>query len=179
MDRLFLPLILIAMMAVPGLAQDGVQVRIETEAGNVDFELYPSKAPVTVENFLKYVDGGFYTDGRFHRTVTMDNQPNNDVLIEVIQGGINLERREESFPPIELERTNKTGLLHTDGAISMAHGGPDTARSHFFICINDQLSLDFGGDRNPDGQGFAAFGRVVRGMDVVRKIQVARTGSNA
>ncbi len=176
MDRVFLPLVLIALMAVPGLAQDNVQVRIETEAGNIDVELYPSKAPVTVENFLKYVDGGFYTGGRFHRTVTMANQPNNDVLIEVIQAGINPERREESFPPIELERTNRTGLLHVDGAISMARGGPDTARSDFFICINYQPPLDFGGDRNPDGQGFAAFGRVVRGMDVVRKIQVAPHG---
>ena len=176
MDRLFLPLVLIALMAVPGLAQDDVQVRIETEAGNVDVELYPSKAPLTVENFLKYVDGGFYTGGRFHRTVTMDNQPNNDVLIEVIQAGINSERRGESFPPIELERTNRSGLSHVDGAISMARGGPDTARSDFFIRINDQPSLDFGGDRNPDGQGFAAFGRVVRGMDVVRKIQVASHG---
>ena len=176
MDRLFLPLVLIALMAVPGLAQDDVQVRIETEAGNIDVELYPSKAPVTVENFLKYVDGGFYTGGRFHRTVTMDNQPNNDVLTEVIQAGINPERRGGSSPPIELERTNKTGLLHTDGAISMARGGPDTARSDFFICINDQPALDFGGDRNPDGHGFAAFGKVVRGMDVVRKIQVAPHG---
>ena len=176
MDRVFLLLVLIALMAMPGLAQDDVQVRIETEAGHINVELYPSKAPVTVENFLKYVDSGVYTDGRFHRTVTMDNQPNNDVLIEVIQAGINPERREESFPPIELERTNKTGLAHVDGAISMARGGPDTARSDFFICINDQPSLDFGGDRNPDGQGFGAFGRVVRGMDVVRKIQVAPHG---
>ena len=106
----------------------------------------------------------------------MNNQPNNDVLIEVIQAGINSERREESFPPIELERTNRSGLSHVDGAISMARGGPDTARSDFFICINDQPSLDFGGDRNPAGQGFAAFGRVVEGMDVVRKIQMAPHG---
>ncbi len=163
----------LAVLAVPALGQDNVRVRIETGMGNVDLELYPSKAPATVENFLKYVEGGFYTGGRFHRTVTMDNQPNNDVLIEVIQAGINPERAEERFPPIDLERTNETGLLHVDGAISMARGGPDTARSDFFICINYQPSLDFGGDRNPDGQGFAAFGRVVRGMNVVRKIQVA------
>ena len=72
-----------------------------------------------------------------------------------------------------MERTSETGLRHVDGAISMAHGGPDTARSDFFICINFQPALDFGGDRNPDGQGFAAFGKVVLGIDIVRKIQSA------
>ncbi len=173
MKQMLALLVLVSSSTVNGLAQEDVQVRIQTDIGNIDVELYPSKAPVTVENFLKYVAGGFYTDGRFHRTVTKENQPNNDVLIEVIQAGINPERREEGFPSIPLERTNKTGLLHVDGAISMARGGPDTARSDFFICINYQPSLDFGGDRNPDGQGFAAFGKVVRGMDIVRKIQVA------
>ncbi len=173
MTRMLLLGICLAVLAVPALGQDNVQVRIETGMGNIDLELYPLKAPLTVENFLKYVDGGFYSGGRFHRTVTMDNQPNNEVLIEVIQAGVNPERTEELFPPIDLERTNETGMLHTDGAISMARGGPDTARSDFFICINYQPSLDFGGNRNPDGQGFAAFGRVVRGMNVVRKIQVA------
>ena len=71
-----------------------------------------------------------------------------------------------------------TGLLHKDGAISMARGAPDSATSGWFICINDQPSLDFGGARNPDGQGFAAFGRVVSGMDVVRKIQAAPSSSD-
>lgn len=101
----------------------------------------------------------------------MENQPDNDVRIEVIQASINAEHRDDQSPAIALERTNVTGLRHTDGAISMARGGPDTATSSFFFCINDQPSLDFGGDRNPDGQGFAAFGRVVSGMDVVRTIQ--------
>ena len=73
-----------------------------------------------------------------------------------------------------LERTTETGVSHRDGTISMARDGPDTATSDFFICIGDQPELDFGGKRNPDGQGFAAFGRVVRGMDVVRQIQTAR-----
>ena len=116
---------------------------------------------------------GFIRVAGFIRTVTMENQPNNDVRIEVIQAGINPDRREESLPSIALERTSDTGLRHVDGAISMARGGPDSARSDFFICINFQPSLDFGGDRNADGQGFAAFGKVVLGMDIVRKIQVA------
>ena len=79
----------------------------------------------------------------------------------------------ESFPPIPLERTSQTGILHTDGAVSMARGGPDTATHSFFICIGDQPSLDYGGMRNPDGQGFAAFGTVVAGMEVVRAIHRA------
>lgn len=173
MKQMLALLILVSSSAVSGLAQENVRVRIQTDMGNIDLELYPSKAPVTVENFLKYVDGGFYSGGRFHRTVTMENQPNNDVRIEVIQAGINPDRREESLPSIALERTSDTGLRHVDGAISMARGGPDSARSDFFICINFQPSLDFGGDRNADGQGFAAFGKVVLGMDIVRKIQVA------
>ncbi|HUR36217.1 MAG TPA: peptidylprolyl isomerase, partial [Terriglobales bacterium] len=75
--------------------------------------------------------------------------------------------------PIALERTTATGLKHVDGAISMARDGPDTATSDFFLCVGPQPELDFGGKRNPDGQGFAAFGRVTKGMDVVRKIQAA------
>ena len=172
MKRILMMLALLSF-AMAGAAQETVRVRIRTGVGNIDVELYPDKAPGTVANFLKYVDGGFYEGGRFHRTVTLDNQPNNDVLIEVIQAGINADRRGEGFDPIPLERTSVTGLRHEDGAISMARGGPDSARSDIFICIEDQPSLDFGGDRNADGQGFAAFGKVVDGMDVVRAIQAA------
>jgi peptidyl-prolyl cis-trans isomerase A (cyclophilin A) len=152
-----------------------VHVIIETELGKIEVELDAVKAPVTVANFLRYVDAGHYTGGRFHRTVKLrpDNQPQNTVKIEVIQAGVNPEKEKSGWPPIALERTNKTGLKHVDGAISMARDGPDTATSDFFICIGAQPELDFGGRRNPDGQGFAAFGRVTRGMDVVRKIQAA------
>ena len=152
-----------------------VHVVIETEMGKIEVDLDADKAPGTVANFLRYVDDGHYTGGRFHRTVKLrpDNQPQSTVKIEVIQAGINPEREKSGWPPIALERTNKTGLKHVDGAISMARDGPDTATSDFFICIGAQPELDFGGRRNPDGQGFAAFGRVTRGMDVVRKIQAA------
>jgi peptidyl-prolyl cis-trans isomerase A (cyclophilin A) len=173
MKRIFALLLLLWAFATTATAQESIRVRIRTEVGNIDIELYPGRAPGTVENFLRYVAGGFYEGGRFHRTVKLDNQPNNDVLIEVIQAGVNPERRGESFDPIPLERTNVTGLRHEDGAISMARGGPNSARSDIFICIEDQPSLDFGGDRNADGQGFAAFGKVVDGMDVVRAIQAA------
>lgn len=87
----------------------------------------------------------------------------------MIQGG-NIDERKE-FAPIPLETTRQTGLSHNDGTVSMARAAPATATSSFFICINDQPSLDFAGKRNKDGQGFAAFGKVIRGMEVVRKIQ--------
>jgi len=108
--------------------------------------------------------------GRFHRTVKLnpDNQPNNTVKIEVIQASSNPAK--QSFAPIPLERTSLTGLKHLDGAVSMARDGPDTVTSDFFICLGAQPELDFGGKRNADGQGFAAFGRVVKGMEVVKKI---------
>jgi peptidyl-prolyl cis-trans isomerase A (cyclophilin A) len=150
-----------------------VRVRVQTELGDIVLELDPVKAPGTTANFLKYVDGGHYDGGTFHRTVKMDNQPESPVKIEVIQAGVNPDRAKEGFPAIPIERTNSTGILHKDGVVSMARGAPDSATSGWFICINDQPSLDFGGARNPDGQGFAAFGRVVSGMDVVRKIQAA------
>ena len=150
-----------------------VRVRVQTELGDIVLEVDPVKAPITTANFLKYVDGGHYDGGVFHRTVKMDNQPESPVKIEVIQAGVNPARAREGFPALALERTSVTGLLHKDGAVSMARGGPDSATSGWFICINDQPSLDFGGARNPDGLGFAAFGRVVSGMDVVRKIQAA------
>jgi peptidyl-prolyl cis-trans isomerase A (cyclophilin A) len=153
--------------------KDVIHVLIQTERGDIDAELDTGKAPVTTANFLKYVDGKFYDGGSFHRTVTRDNQPDNKIRIEVIQAGIDPKREKDEFPPIPLERTNRTKILHKDGTISMARDGPDTATADFFICIGDQPALDFGGQRNPDGQGFAAFGRVVRGMEVVKKIQAA------
>jgi peptidyl-prolyl cis-trans isomerase A (cyclophilin A) len=151
-----------------------VRVRVETGLGAFEIELDP-RAPVTGANFLAYVDAGLFDGGRFHRTVRPDNQRDKPVPIDVIQGAPDA-RRQSSYPPaIRLERTNATGIPHKDGTISMARvaGEPDSGRGEFFICIGDQPSLDFGGARNPDGQGFAAFGRVVRGMDVVRRIQMA------
>lgn len=151
------------------------QIVVETEAGEIHVTLENEKAPGTVANFLRYVDAGMYDGGRFHRVVRMDNQPNDTIRIEVIQGGVNLERMTENGDPIPLERTSVTGLRHLDGTISMARFRPDSAISDFFICIGDQPELDFGGLRNPDGQGFAAFGKVTQGMDAVRSIQAGVT----
>ncbi|MBM3293717.1 MAG: peptidylprolyl isomerase [Candidatus Aminicenantes bacterium] len=143
-------------------------VVVKTEVGEFTVEVYADEAPLTAANFMKYVEAGLYDGTVFHRSVTPDSPRNRPVQIEVIQGG--QVAGEKSFPAIALERTSATGVKHVDGAISMARGGPDTATSSFFICVGDQPELDFGGKRNPDGQGFAAFGRVVAGMDVVRRI---------
>ena len=137
--------------------------------GNIKVEIYQEKAPITAGNFLSYVYDGLYNGTTFFRTVTMDNQPNNEVKIEVIQGG--QVPKEKEYEPIMLERTTKTGLKHLDGVISMGRFKPDSAKSSFFFCIGDQPELDYGGKRNPDSQGFAAFGKVIEGMDVVRAIQ--------
>ena len=150
-------------------AQNNITCLIKTALGNITIELYPAKAPLTVANFLKYVDAHLYDSSSFFRAVTLQNQPNNIIKIEVIQGG-NVDSLKE-FASIRMETTQQTGLLHKDGTISMARGAPASATSSFFICINDQPSLDFGGKRNPDGQGFTAFGKVTKGMDVVKKIQ--------
>jgi len=150
---------------------EAARVLIRTDRGDIVVEVDTARAPATAGNFLRYVDGGFYDGGRFHRTVRLSNQPGQSVRIEVIQAGVNPTREGGGFPPIALERTSVTGLRHLDGVVSMARDGPDTATSDFFICIGDQASLDQGGRRNPDGQGFAAFGRVVKGMEVVRTIQ--------
>ena len=150
-----------------------VVVRIATALGDIDVEIDAARAPATAANFLAYVDARRYDGGRFHRTVRTDTETRKDVPIEVIQGGVAPEREKDDFAPIALERTNVTGLKHLDGTISMARAEPDTATSDFFLCLGDQPLLDFGGARNPDGQGFAAFGRVVRGLEVARKIQAA------
>jgi peptidyl-prolyl cis-trans isomerase A (cyclophilin A) len=162
---------------MPAQAQDKrdhVTVVIQTELGSIEAEVDPLRAPITSKNFLRYVDAGHYDGGRFHRTVRMDNQPANKVKIEVVQAGVDPNREKAGFAPIKLERTNQTGLHHENGTLSMARDGPDTATSDFFICIGPQPSLDYEGKRNPDGQGFAAFGRVVKGMDIVRKIQASK-----
>lgn len=163
------------LLLTVGSAIGSPLIRIHTDPGVIEAELYAGKAPATVANFLKYVDAGRYTGGIFHRTVKLhpDNQPASTVKIEVIQGGVNPEFAEKDWPAIALERTRDTGLKHLDGTLSMARAGPDTATSDFFICLGDQPELDFGGKRHPDGQGFAAFGRVTKGQDIVRLIQNA------
>jgi peptidyl-prolyl cis-trans isomerase A (cyclophilin A) len=162
---------MLLLLSIGVSTQSPVRVVVETEVGKIEVEVDVGRAPVTAANFLHYVDSGDYDGGQFHRTVTRENQPDNPVKIEVIQASVAEARKSAERAPIPLERTTKTGLSHVDGTLSMARGEPDSATSSFFICIGEEPELDFGGRRNPDGQGFAAFGRVVSGMDVVRKIQ--------
>jgi peptidyl-prolyl cis-trans isomerase A (cyclophilin A) len=146
---------------------DTVRVEMTTEYGVITFELYEEAAPLTVANFLRYVDEGHFDGATFYRTVRYATD-NGSPKIEVIQGGRS--GQEAVFEPIAHESTEQTGILHTDGVISMARGDVGTASSEFFICVGDQPGLDYGQPRNADQQGFAAFGRVVSGMEVVRTI---------
>ncbi|NQU53071.1 MAG: peptidylprolyl isomerase [Bacteroidetes bacterium] len=157
-----------------GIGQTLPKVKFETTQGEIVFEIDTINAPVTAKNFLKHVGMGTYKNAVFYRVVRMDNQPQNKIKIEVIQGGVFVEDQFEKIKPIRHETTKETGLLHLDGTLSMARMEPGTASTEFFICVGDQPELDFGGKRNPDGQGFAAYGKVVKGMDVVREIQLQK-----
>jgi peptidyl-prolyl cis-trans isomerase A (cyclophilin A) len=168
----YLMILLFSIIACFNCSRQNPKVLIKTSLGDIEIEIYEKEAPITAANFLRYVDEGRFQGATFYRTVRLDNQPNNDIKIEVIQGGLKADTHPHSLPPIEHETTAKTGIIHRDGVISMARNEPGTASSEFFICIDDQPELDFGGKRNPDGQGFAAFGRVMRGMEVVRKIHI-------
>jgi|GEM_PF-650417 len=148
-----------------------IPIVISTARGDIAASLDSARAPITVTNFLRYVDRGLFTGGQFHRTVEPNNQPRDSVRIEVIQASTRITRPDSGYPAIPLEKTGITGLRHTDGVLSMARGGPNSATSAFFITMGAQPSLDEGGHRNLDLQGFAAFGLVTSGMDVVRAIQ--------
>lgn len=167
MKRTFL-VILIVMIFQNAFSQK-IKCVIVTEAGKIKLELFPEKAPLTVANFLKYIDSELYNRTTFYRVCTPENEKGRTIKIEVIQGGDVPE--EKQFAPVKMETTKQTGIRHRSGTLSMARDTPDSATSSFFICIGNQAELDFAGKRNPDGQGFAAFGHVTKGMKVVRKIQ--------
>jgi cyclophilin family peptidyl-prolyl cis-trans isomerase len=165
------PLYTLFVFLIPVISFSQTEVcTIETSLGDIKIELYGDKAPKTVENFLRYVDAGLYNGSDFFRVCTAENEADRDVKIQVIQGGDIAE--DKCFDAIEIETTEHTGIKHLDGVVSMARLGPNSATSSFFICIGDQPSLDYQGKRNPDGYGFAAFAKVVEGMDVVREIQM-------
>lgn len=171
--------VLTTLAAAPLLAAGRdreVRVKLVTEQGTIVLALYPDRAPITVANFLAYADKGLMKGGSFYRTVSPKND-NNPATISVIQGGLG--DAGQRLPPIPLEPTKRTGIRHTDGVISMARDTPGSATSEFFICLGDNPSLDYGGARNKDGGGFAAFGKVLEGMDVVRAIHAAATQTRA
>ena len=175
MKTLILAVSLLALTGQATAPATLARVAIETDLGEIVIEVDTVRAPVSAANFLAYVDAGLYDGGRFHRTVrtSPDNQPQNEVKIEVIQAGANPARRKDLLPPIAHEPTSKTKLTHADGVVSMARADVGSARDQFFICVGNQPELDEGGNRNADGHGFAAFGRVVSGMETVRKIHTA------
>lgn len=147
-------------------------IEIQTSQGDIEIELYPLRAPKTVAAFLSYIDSGYYEHSSFYRVLNQENQPSNAPKTELIQGGIWKTKNKLAIriPGIPHETTLQTKILHTDGVISLARLAPGTATTEFFICIGNQPGLDYGGENIEDGQGYASFGKVVKGMDVVRKI---------
>lgn len=141
------------------------RVRIETAKGAIVLELYTDKAPITAGNFLRYVDEGRYAGAVFYRALRLGFAPDKGLL----QGGLN-GREDKALPPIAHEPTSQTGIKHLDGTISMARFDPGTAKCEFFICVGDSAYFDADPRQPGDNQGFAAFGRVVEGMDVVRAL---------
>lgn len=147
-------------------------VIIETGYGEIEIELYTDKAPLTANAFLRYIDSGYYDQSNFYRVLNMYNQPSNAPKAFLIQGGIWKSNNElaQSLPGIPHESTKQTGILHKEGTISMARNEPGSAGPEFFIMVEDETGFDFGGENMEDGLGFAAFGSVVKGMPIVRKI---------
>ena len=151
---------------------DKPHVIIRTSAGDIEVELYLRQAPKTAGAFLSYVDSGFYKNSSFYRVLNADNQVMGAAESRLIQGGIwkTDHKRAVSIPGVPHETTKETHLLHLNGTISLARDKPGTGTTEFFICVGDQPGFDYGGENNPDGQGYAAFGKVVGGMDIVRAI---------
>jgi peptidyl-prolyl cis-trans isomerase A (cyclophilin A) len=168
MEKLIVLLSLITLLV--SCKQNNPKVIIETNLGEITLELYEKEAPLTSKNFIRYIDEKRYEGATFYRVVTPNNQPDSKIRIEVVQGGLYEDDHPQALPPIAHENTKQTGIKHLDGVISMARYGPGTATFEFFICVGDQPSLDCGGNRNPDNYGFAAFGKVIDGMDVIRQI---------
>jgi len=178
MRMLILAIALLAAACAKQEETETTRVIMDTDAGMITLELYPEKAPSTVANFLKYVDEGAFDGSHIYRATRAGNDPS----IAIVQGGLWKPWEEgmdadyvAPYPPAAHETTQASGLSHTDGVISMARVEPGTATSEWFISVGDNLSLDYGGTRNPDGQGFSAFGKVVAGMDVIQSINAAPT----
>lgn len=172
MRMLFSMIVAAGLLAGCGNKYENPHVEIQTKLGDIEVELYPDKAPKTTAAFLSYIKAGYYRNSSFYRVLNNDNQPSNAAKAELIQGGLyrSNSKVHDTLSGIPHETTRQTGILHKNGTISLARLQPGTATSEFFICIGDQPGFDFGGENNPDKQGYAAFGKVVKGMDVVRKI---------
>lgn len=162
---------MVCLSAADTAGQELPVVKLNTPLGEISIAVDTINAPVTARNFLSHVQKGTYQNACFYRVVKDDNQPFSHTKIEVVQAGLYNEQEIGKYPGIVHETTDKSNLRHLDGTVSMARAEPGTASTEFFICIGDQPELDFGGKRNPDGQGFAAFGNVTAGMEVIKSIQ--------
>ncbi|KAF0243169.1 MAG: cyclophilin type peptidyl-prolyl cis-trans isomerase [Chitinophagaceae bacterium] len=145
---------------------------IETEFGEIEITLYADKAPITAKAFLSYVEADYYDHAQFYRVLHFDNQPSNAPKSLLIQGGIWKTNYKQAIAVkgIPHESTQVTGIKHKTGVISLARAEPGTAGTEFFICMDDEPGLDFGGENVSDKLGYAAFGKVTKGMNIVKKI---------
>ena len=159
-----------APVVAPAPKPATVRVTLQTAEGPIVLELEKERAPVTTANFLRYVDQKRFDGATFYRAMKLTP----DGAYGLIQGGTRGDPK-RTLKPVAHEPTSKTGLSHTDGAVSMARGAPGSAAGDFFISIGALTSLDADPSKPGDNQGFAVFGRVVEGMDVVRKIMGAPT----
>lgn len=172
MIRSILALALFSLTLSPAAAQTAppatVRVAVETSAGRIVLELETNRAPLTTANFLRYVDQKRLDGSTFYRATKVAEG------YGLIQGGLRNDPR-RLLPPVAHEPTTKTGLTHGDGVISMARGEPGSASADFFITVGEMTSLDADPKQPGDNLGFAAFGRIIEGMDVVKEILDAPT----
>jgi peptidyl-prolyl cis-trans isomerase A (cyclophilin A) len=154
-----------------GAAAGVISVQLVTALGAIVLELRGDRAPITTGNFLKYVDQQLLDGASFYRAAHYDGRPTDGL----VQGGLAYAHRERALAPIAHESTTQTGLRHTDGVISMARYAPGSATAEFFICVGANAQLDANPAASGDNLGFAAFGRVVQGMDVVGRIWASPT----
>jgi peptidyl-prolyl cis-trans isomerase A (cyclophilin A) len=150
-------------------------VKIVSETGVIHVELYTKQAPITCKNFIAYMNLGYFSQTSFYRVLTRNNQANESSIVEAVQGGVKYDpvlgyEADKGLGPIQHESTIETGISHLDGTISMGRFGPGETYGGFGICIGTQHDLDYGGSRIPDGEGAAAFGRLVKGREVLQKI---------
>ncbi|HLY71518.1 MAG TPA: peptidylprolyl isomerase [Puia sp.] len=167
MRYVYATLALFYMISCMGKKYTNPRVEIETRSGDIEVELFAANAPRSVAAFLSRVDSGYYKNASFYRALNEDNQPTGNAGTAILQGGVWRSKHNLLLPGIPHEDTRQTKLTHSNGTISFARGAPGSAATEFFICVGDQPGFDYGGTNNPDGQGYAAFGRVVRGMDLI------------
>ncbi len=176
MLKLFTIITCLALVACNEPAYKNPHIVIETGLGDIEVELFPEQAPKTVAAFLSYIDSGFYNNTSFYRVLKTEELPS-ETNTGIIQGGMwqTNPAKKIMIPGIIHETTKQTGLTHESGTISLARLEPGSGNTEFFICIGDQSPLDAGRKGTEDGQGYAAFGRVFKGMAIVRKIQAKKS----